>query len=689
MRIKLTAVLLASVLAGVSSETTVASEAPVRRFGVVEGFYGRPWGTEGRLSMLDFMGRHGMNVFVYGPKDDPYHHVKWREPYPEKEAADFRRLLAKAKEQKIDFYWAIHLGDFRDEFDALFAKLEAMYALGVRSFGAFFDDFGDADAERHSAVANRIVREFLAKKGDCAPLLVCPNAYWDTGLPYQRKIGELMDPSVLLIWTGSQICCDITAKDIEAITRDYRRPPFIWWNWSVNDYCRSRLLLGPARGLEHAPVAGIVANPMENCEANKPGLVTFADWCRDPAAYDADAAYAKALAGAYPADVAEAFAVFARHNCDPGMNYNRKFRRPESAGVTDWPAEVRRLAAATQTLKTRLPSVDPKLFWEIEGWLDAQALQVRLAETAFAFAAAKTPAERTALRAKADALFAERDRLGDVHKAKFAAATFPADSRKCVRPVTAGTVLEPLLRRLLGAGEATGQLTWENLDAFCLTNAKELAGDPRGFVVEHAAYGAADAADAELMARATRENVVYLRLRGYADCWMSAAQARLTDAIVNLVIEHFGISIDSTIVSCGTSTGATLALAYPSLSKKWVTRVAARSPVFDLEAHVAAHPELLPSLVRAFATEPDYGAALAARSPLAHPDRLKSYAKYFVAVDGRDAAAVAAAESLSAAARALPKPTEFTVCADDGKISSDGKSPACGRTYADFIFSAF
>lgn len=32
--------------------------------GVVEGYYGRPWGTEGRLSLLNFMGKLKMNVFI-------------------------------------------------------------------------------------------------------------------------------------------------------------------------------------------------------------------------------------------------------------------------------------------------------------------------------------------------------------------------------------------------------------------------------------------------------------------------------------------------------------------------------------------------------------------------------------------------------------------------------------------------
>ena len=51
--------------------------------GVIEGFYGNPWTHEQRLDHIRFIGRHGMNTFVYGPKDDPLVRRRWREPYDE------------------------------------------------------------------------------------------------------------------------------------------------------------------------------------------------------------------------------------------------------------------------------------------------------------------------------------------------------------------------------------------------------------------------------------------------------------------------------------------------------------------------------------------------------------------------------------------------------------------------------
>ena len=47
--------------------------------GVIEGFYGNPWSDADRKSQFDFYGRNKLNIYVYGPKDDPYHRTQWRD----------------------------------------------------------------------------------------------------------------------------------------------------------------------------------------------------------------------------------------------------------------------------------------------------------------------------------------------------------------------------------------------------------------------------------------------------------------------------------------------------------------------------------------------------------------------------------------------------------------------------------
>lgn len=107
-------------------------DTPVR--GTVEGFYGTPWSHEARLSQIAFYGRHKMNTYIYGPKDDLYHRRFWRKPYPKAEAERIQQLCNYAKAHAVDFCWAIHPGvDIRwdkADRDSLVAKLEDMMHWG-------------------------------------------------------------------------------------------------------------------------------------------------------------------------------------------------------------------------------------------------------------------------------------------------------------------------------------------------------------------------------------------------------------------------------------------------------------------------------------------------------------------------------------------------------------------------------
>ena len=443
--------------------------------GVVEGYYGRPWGTEGRLKLLAFMGERGMNVFIYGPKDDPYHHSRWREAYPRKDIEDFKRLLAVAKGNRIDFYWAIHLGSgFRrgneGDYADLFKKLGWMYDAGFRSFAVFFDDFGSADADFHAEVCNRIVNDFIKVRKGCSSLVMCPFVYWGTGHPYQKTLGAKLDRSVHIMWTGASICSDIRAGDVKKITADFQRPPFIWWNWPVNDYCRSKLLLGRTYGLDAVSCAGFVSNPMENCEANKIALYSIAEWCKDPAGFDSKKVWEESFAKIYKnPEVAKAMRIFAEHNSDQGPN-GHGYRREESvasaallgramdefkatgklspAVESDLSGLFKSLGRASKFLLEELPKGRYDLGWEIEGWLYAQKYQA--AEGLLTLKLLK--AEGTSLAKIAREIAEVRrkaEEAAESHRAKFAGATFANDKGWVKKPAVATRALQPVIDVML------------------------------------------------------------------------------------------------------------------------------------------------------------------------------------------------------------------------------------------------
>lgn len=464
-----------AVLAAVATFGALAETIPLR--GVVEGYYGRPWGTEGRLSLLKFMGENDMNIFIYGPKDDPYHHSKWREPYPEKEMKDFKRLLEVSKANRINFCWAIHLGSgFRkgskEDYAALFRKLGWMYDAGFRSFAVFFDDFGAADAEFHAEVGNRILKEFLDVRKGCAPLIMCPNVYWGYGHPYQKTLGEKLDRRVHIMWTGRGICSDITADAVKKITADFRRPPFIWWNWPVNDYCRSKILLGRTYGLDDVACSGFVSNPMENCEASKIALYGIAKWCKNPKNFDSKKVWEESFEKLYKnKKVAKAMRIFAEHNSDQGNN-GHGYRREESVAAAALCEKARsefkasgklsegtsekledlfeELEEASRFLLAELPRGRYDLGWEIEGWLEAQKHQMQIALETLELCEEFNEGDDIRLHLlKIRKLMRDADAACERHRAKFAAATFANDKQWIAKPATATREIKPLVDLIL------------------------------------------------------------------------------------------------------------------------------------------------------------------------------------------------------------------------------------------------
>lgn len=371
-------------------------EVPMR--GVVEGFYGTPWSHARRLSLIRFMGEVGLDTYIYGPKDDPYHSSPhWRKPYPAEEAARIQELVEACRAHHVDFYWAVHPGkDIRwddADFAAVLAKFEAMHALGVRAFSVFFDDISGegTKADQQARLLNFLNERFVKAKGDVQPLVMCPTQYnraWSGG-DYLEVLGRTLDPSIHVMWTGDRVVADLDRRGMEWINGRLRRKATIWWNFPVSDYVRNHLLLGPVYGNANdiGPLyGGFVSNPMERSEASKVALFGVAAYTWNPSTYQPSTAWRAGIRRVVP-QAADAYETFSAHNSDLGPN-GHGYRREESvdfapaaeaflaelrAGATPDAAAVRpefwRIAAAPEAI--RLRADNPLLIEEIAPWLDA------------------------------------------------------------------------------------------------------------------------------------------------------------------------------------------------------------------------------------------------------------------------------------------------------------------------------
>jgi hyaluronoglucosaminidase len=393
--------------------------------GAIEGFYGPPWTTDERLDQLVFYGRFKLNTYVYAPKDDPYHRDDWRDLYPPDGLADLARLVETSQDNKVTFTFALAPGlsicySDPDDLAALTAKLDSLYAIGVRSFALALDDidiskwncpadgdrFGEpsdgAAAEAQVELVNAVQEQFIADREDARPLQVVPTEYEGTrDSDYRRVMRDHLDPAVEVMWTGSTVVPpEITVAHATAAAARFGRSLYLWDNTPVIDYpaAEGRLILAPYARREaglSGQLTGIVLNPMNQAAASKVQLIGAADFAWNDADYDPDRAHQAAaddLAGGDPATAEALLAFFDLENLAPTSVGSDPFSQPQAPALAAAVDEFRarwadsdregalaglratadRLAEAPALIRDNV--VDPGFVSDCGPWLDATEL---------------------------------------------------------------------------------------------------------------------------------------------------------------------------------------------------------------------------------------------------------------------------------------------------------------------------
>jgi hyaluronoglucosaminidase len=278
----------------------VISDYPEIEFrGFIEGFYGIPWSHEERISLMKDTSEYKMNTYIYAPKDDPYHRKDWKKLYPEDKAQEIKELAAAGAENNFNFCWTIHPGatlKFTDEdFNALINKFEQLYDLGVRQFGVLFDDTDDwTNGKKQAEWINRIDTEFVKAKGDIAPMIVISaryNSAWGPSMNnYFKPFMQTLHEDIQVMWTGHATMSNVSRDVFEwpKIQTGVDKDMAVWWNYPVNDYCDSRLLMAPLHNLNKDldNVSGFFSNPMNQAEASKVALYSIADYTWNTDSFD-------------------------------------------------------------------------------------------------------------------------------------------------------------------------------------------------------------------------------------------------------------------------------------------------------------------------------------------------------------------------------------------------------------------
>ena len=148
--------------------------------GVIEGFFGQPWGWPARLSAIDFLRDYGFGFYIYAPKGDAYLRRKWREPMPRETLDQLARLGARCLDRGIDFGIGLTPFEIYQNYDGsardcLRSKVLQINDTGADTLAILFDDMrGDVEgiAEMQARVIDEVCGMSTARR-----FIVCPTYY--------------------------------------------------------------------------------------------------------------------------------------------------------------------------------------------------------------------------------------------------------------------------------------------------------------------------------------------------------------------------------------------------------------------------------------------------------------------------------------------------------------------------------
>ncbi len=336
-------------------------------YGVIEGFFGRPWSWEAREAYADFLKESGYAFYIYAPKRDAILRERWEDDWSEDVSEKLHRLQAHYRHRGLE--WGIGLSPFELylNFDAgrrsaLRRKVASINRFDPDILCVLFDDV-KGDLPRLAEIQAGIFRE-IVDRSRARRFIFCPTYYsFDPILEkqfgrmpkdYLETLGRRIDPGTEIFWTGPRVLStDYPPRHLKKVAELLGRKPFIWDNYPVNDGAKmSRYLHLRAfenRTREMASLtSGHAVNPMNQAWLSRIPLKTLQISIREGDAYDPEGALRKAAGALCGPQVATALCEDLRAFQDEGldrMDENRKealvqkyrrFDSPYAREVVSW-----------------------------------------------------------------------------------------------------------------------------------------------------------------------------------------------------------------------------------------------------------------------------------------------------------------------------------------------------------------
>lgn len=280
----------------------------IKSRGYIEGFYGYPWSHKERLDLMKMARLAKVNNYIYAPKDDIYHRIRWRDLYPKRYLKKLKELNDTAKKHNIIFTWTLHPGETIDlkssnDYNQAIRKLTQLKDIGIKRFGILFDDiFKNEDGAQQAEFINKIDRDFI-KPNNLEPLIMVGTRYCSAWGPdwekYSKPLFEKLNDDIEIMWTGAGVMSNIKDEVFNdpIIKTGVKRELSIWWNYPVNDYCDSKLFVDKIKnmGNDLKNIRGFYSNPLHEAYASLISILQIGDYTWNIKDHNPDFSYNKTL----------------------------------------------------------------------------------------------------------------------------------------------------------------------------------------------------------------------------------------------------------------------------------------------------------------------------------------------------------------------------------------------------------
>lgn len=192
--------------------------------------------------------------YVYAPKNDAFHRLRWREHYPEDEWSELSGTIDAAVSRGLEFIFGISPWQFRSgDSGTLRSKAERAVDAGAAGVAVLFDDIPER-ADASLAVRQLQLAEEALEGFDCT-IYLCPSIYcmelldrYDGG-EYLAAWRDNIPREWHTFWTGDGVISkELDKNSLTAAQELLGGKPILWDNLLADDYCLRRIYLAGLEG---------------------------------------------------------------------------------------------------------------------------------------------------------------------------------------------------------------------------------------------------------------------------------------------------------------------------------------------------------------------------------------------------------------------------------------------------------